>query len=84
MGYGWQLSQLLIYLIMVGVCVFGCGGAEGGEGKGLDSRGAGFDARKGHQSGAGHHAGAFFKSLVMWETVEKGLGNGWQCGIPEH
>ena len=42
---------------MVEVRIFGYRKAEGGEGKGFGSRGAGFDVRKGRGSRAGRCSG---------------------------
>ena len=59
---------------MVGVCVLGYRKAGRGEGKRLGSREVGFDAGEGRGSRVGHCSGAFFKPLVMLETVGMGPG----------
>ena len=51
--------------MMIGVDVLWYRKAGGGEGKGLGSREAGFDARKGRGSTGKHRSGALMAASVM-------------------
>ena len=68
-GCGWPLSQPQVCLIMVGLHVLGYRKAKGGEGKGLDSRGAGFDAGNGRGSMGEHRSGVLMAARVMSEMM---------------
>ena len=54
---------------MIEVCALGYGKARGGEGKGLGSREAGFDAGKGRGSTVERRSGVLMAVRVTWETM---------------
>ena len=58
---------------MVGVRVVGYRRTGGGEGKGLGSREAGFDARNGRGSTGKYRSGVLMVARMTWETMRQPL-----------